>query len=140
MQTTSDLPASAEGFGAAVASAIGHEQSTIPSATAARAKKRRQHAGYPRRSPIASSSADFHAPLKRATSEARPTTTARWRGSRSLRLILPRTEKNTKRLGNNTGMNKGKSCHLSQSNTAMSGMKFRRVGENFGNSNHKGKL
>ena len=49
-------------------------------------------------------------------------------------------EKYKKAWHNNTGMNKGKSCHLSQSNTAMSGMKFRRVGENFGNSNHKGKL
>jgi len=41
---------------------------------------------------------------------------------------------------NNTGMNKGKSCHLSGSNTAMRGMKFKKVGENMGNSNHKGKL
>jgi hypothetical protein len=49
-------------------------------------------------------------------------------------------EKYKKAWHNNTGMNKGKSCHLSTSNTAMSGMKFRRVGENFGNSNHKGKL
>jgi hypothetical protein len=40
---------------------------------------------------------------------------------------------------NNTGHNKGKSCHLSGSNTAMSGMKFKKVGENFGNENHKGK-
>ena len=39
-----------------------------------------------------------------------------------------------------TGFNKGKSCHLSKSNIPMNGMKFRRVGENFGNSNHKGKL
>ena len=49
-------------------------------------------------------------------------------------------EKYKKAWHNNTGMNKGKSCHLSSSNTPMSGMKFRRVGENFGNSNHKGKL
>ena len=41
---------------------------------------------------------------------------------------------------NNIGMHKGKSAALSGSNTAMSGMKFRQVGENFGNSNHKGKL
>tara|TARA_Y100001938_G_C7971880_1_gene369745 strand:+ start:261 stop:635 length:375 start_codon:yes stop_codon:yes gene_type:complete len=49
-------------------------------------------------------------------------------------------EKYKKAWHNNTGMNKGKSCHLSTSNTPMNGMKFRRVGENFGNSNHKGKL
>jgi|TARA_A100001391_G_C4968836_1_gene252090 hypothetical protein len=49
-------------------------------------------------------------------------------------------EKYKKAWHNNTGMNKGKSCHLSSSNTPMNGMKFRRVGENFGNSNHKGKL
>ena len=49
-------------------------------------------------------------------------------------------EKYKKAWHNNTGMNKGKSCHLSRSNTPMNGMKFRRVGENFGNSNHKGKL
>ena len=48
-------------------------------------------------------------------------------------------EKYRKAWNNNTGMNKGKSCHLSQSNTAMTGMKFRQIGENFGNSNHKGK-
>jgi hypothetical protein len=29
---------------------------------------------------------------------------------------------------------------LSGSNTAMHGMKFKKVGENMGNSNHKGKL
>lgn len=40
----------------------------------------------------------------------------------------------------NTGHNKGKVCHLSRSLTAMSGMKFKKVGENFGNANHKGKL
>ena len=38
---------------------------------------------------------------------------------------------------NNTGRHKGKSCHLSQSNTAMSGMKFRQVGENFGNTGRR---
>ena len=32
-----------------------------------------------------------------------------------------------------TGHNQGKSCHLSKSMPAMSGMKFRKVGENFGN-------
>ena len=48
-------------------------------------------------------------------------------------------EKYRKAWNNNTGMNKGKSCHLSRSNTAMTGMKFRQIGENFGNSNHKGK-
>jgi hypothetical protein len=37
-------------------------------------------------------------------------------------------------------MHKGKVAALSGSNTAMSGMEFRQVGENFGNSNHKGKL
>ena len=41
---------------------------------------------------------------------------------------------------NNNGMHKGKVAALSGSNTAMSGMEFRQVGENFGNSNHKGKL
>ena len=41
---------------------------------------------------------------------------------------------------NNNGMDKGKVAALSGSNTAMSGMEFRQVGENFGNSNHKGKL
>ena len=39
-----------------------------------------------------------------------------------------------------TGHNKGKSCHLSKSMPAMSGMKFRKVGENRANANHKGKL
>ena len=39
-----------------------------------------------------------------------------------------------------TGQNKGKSCHLSKSMPAMSGMKFRKVGENRANANHKGKL
>jgi hypothetical protein len=48
-------------------------------------------------------------------------------------------EKYRKAWNNNTGMNKGKSCHLSQSNTAMTGMKFRQIGENFGNENAKGK-
>lgn len=41
---------------------------------------------------------------------------------------------------NNNGMHKGKVAALSGSNTPMSGMSFRQVGENFGNSNHKGKL
>ena len=36
-----------------------------------------------------------------------------------------------------TGHNKGKSCHLSKSMPAMSGMKFRKVGENFGNSGRR---
>ena len=40
---------------------------------------------------------------------------------------------------NNTGHNKGKSCHLSGSNTVMSGLKFRQVCENRANANHKGK-
>ena len=40
---------------------------------------------------------------------------------------------------NNSGMHKGKVAALSGSNTAMSGMEFRQVGENFGNSNHKGR-
>jgi len=40
---------------------------------------------------------------------------------------------------NNTGYHKGKSCHLSRSNTAMSGMKFKQVAENRANANHKGK-
>jgi len=40
----------------------------------------------------------------------------------------------------NTGFHKGKSCHLSGSNTHMGGLKFRKVGENRGNSNHKGRL
>ena len=48
-------------------------------------------------------------------------------------------EKYRKAWNNNTGMYKGKSCHLSGSNTAMNGMEFRQVGENFGNSNHKGR-
>ena len=39
----------------------------------------------------------------------------------------------------NSGMDQGKSCQLSSSNTVMGDMKFRRVGENFGNSNHKGR-
>ena len=39
----------------------------------------------------------------------------------------------------NSGMNQGKSCQLSSSNTVMNEMKFRQVGENFGNSNHKGR-
>ena len=38
---------------------------------------------------------------------------------------------------NNTGHHKGKSCHLSGSNTVMSGLKFRKVGENFGNSGRR---
>lgn len=38
-----------------------------------------------------------------------------------------------------TGHNKGKSCHLSKSMPTMSGMKFKKVGENFGNQNHKGR-
>ena len=41
---------------------------------------------------------------------------------------------------NNTGHHKGKSCHLSRSNTTMSGLKFKKVAENRGNENHKGKL
>lgn len=40
---------------------------------------------------------------------------------------------------NNTGMHKGKSCHLSGSNTAMHGMSFKKIGENRGNANHKGR-
>ena len=36
-----------------------------------------------------------------------------------------------------TGHNKGKSCHLSKSMPAMSGMKFRKVCENFGNSGRR---
>ena len=39
----------------------------------------------------------------------------------------------------NTGHHKGKSCHLSGSNTVMSGLKFRKVCENRANANHKGK-
>ena len=39
----------------------------------------------------------------------------------------------------NSGMNQGKSCQLSSSNTVMNDMRFRQVGENFGNSNHKGR-
>lgn len=41
---------------------------------------------------------------------------------------------------NNTGAHQGKSCQLSGSLTAMHGMKFKKVGENMGNANHKGKL
>lgn len=48
-------------------------------------------------------------------------------------------EKYKKAWHNNTGMNKGKSCHLSKCNIPMNGMKFRRVGENFGNENAKGR-
>jgi hypothetical protein len=36
-------------------------------------------------------------------------------------------------------MHKGKVAALSGSNTAMTGMKFRQIGENFGNENAKGK-
>ena len=38
-----------------------------------------------------------------------------------------------------TGFNKGKSCHLSKCMPSMSGLKFRKVGENQANANHKGK-
>ncbi|TXH60586.1 MAG: hypothetical protein E6Q89_00635 [Bacteroidia bacterium] len=40
---------------------------------------------------------------------------------------------------NNSGQNKGKSCQLGRHLTSMSGMKFKLVGENRGNENHKGK-
>lgn len=40
----------------------------------------------------------------------------------------------------NSGMNIGKQAALNGTNTPMSGMKFKQMGENFGNSNHKGKL
>jgi hypothetical protein len=40
---------------------------------------------------------------------------------------------------NNSGQNKGKSCQLGTHLTSMSGMKFKKIGENAGNSNHKGK-
>ena len=48
-------------------------------------------------------------------------------------------EKYRRAWNNNIGMHKGKVAALSGSNTAMTGMKFRQIGENFGNSNHKGK-
>ena len=38
-----------------------------------------------------------------------------------------------------TGHNEGKSCNLSKSMPVMSGLKFRNVGENRANANHKGK-
>mgnify|MGYP003329739879 CR=1 FL=1 len=38
---------------------------------------------------------------------------------------------------NNIGMSRGKVAALSGSNTPMTGMKFRQVGENLGNPNHK---
>lgn len=38
-----------------------------------------------------------------------------------------------------TGHNKGKSCHLSKSMPTMSGLKFRKIGENMGNENAKGR-
>lgn len=41
---------------------------------------------------------------------------------------------------NNSGFNKGKSCQLGRHLTSMSGMKFKKVAENRGNDNHKGKL
>ena len=40
---------------------------------------------------------------------------------------------------NNSGYNKGKSCQLGTHLTSMSGMKFKKVAENFANDNHKGK-
>lgn len=40
---------------------------------------------------------------------------------------------------NNSGYNKGKSCQLGNHLTSMSGMKFKKVAENFANANHKGK-
>ena len=48
-------------------------------------------------------------------------------------------EKYRKAWNNNIGMNRGKVAALSGSNTPMTGMKFRQIGENFGNANHKGK-
>jgi hypothetical protein len=38
-----------------------------------------------------------------------------------------------------TGAHKGKSSHLSPTNTPMTGLRFRKVGENRGNANHKGR-
>lgn len=40
---------------------------------------------------------------------------------------------------NNAGFNKGKSCQLGKHLTSMSGMRFKLIGENRANSNHKGK-
>lgn len=40
---------------------------------------------------------------------------------------------------NNSGYNKGKSCQLGGHLTPMSGMKFKKIAENFANANHKGK-
>ena len=48
-------------------------------------------------------------------------------------------EKYRRAWNNNIGMHKGKVAALSGSNTAMTGMKFRQIGENFGNENAKGK-
>jgi len=40
---------------------------------------------------------------------------------------------------NNSGQNVGKKCNMGSHHTPMTGMKFRKVGENRGNANHKGK-
>lgn len=40
---------------------------------------------------------------------------------------------------NNSGQNVGKKCNMGTHHTPMTGMKFRKVGENRGNANHKGK-
>ena len=46
-------------------------------------------------------------------------------------------EKYRKAWNNNNGMNRGKVAALSPSNTPMTGMKFRKVGENFGNTGRR---
>ena len=48
-------------------------------------------------------------------------------------------EKYRKAWNNNTGMNKGKSCHLSGTNTNIGGRPMRHVTYVGGNGNHKGK-
>ena len=56
-----------------------------------------------------------------------------------LRLILSRTRPLPACLEVQHWVSQGKSCHLSGSNTVMSGLKFRQVCENRANANHKGK-
>lgn len=48
-------------------------------------------------------------------------------------------EKYRKAFNNNSGQHKGKVCQLSKSATSMAGLKFKIVGENRANDNHKGK-